>query len=94
MAYYDPQAIDAPHKLTLDGREKLTMDGVKDVEGFDETMIVLETVRGTMVVRGEALHLQKLDLGGGQVAVDGRIDSLLYEDTQPRGGLLSRLFGA
>lgn len=32
--------------------------------------------------------------GGGELHVDGRIDSLLYEDAdRPSGGLLSRLFG-
>lgn len=94
MPQYEPLPPDAPHKLTLDGRGKLTMDGVRDVESFDETMVVVETVRGTLIVRGEGLHLQRLDLGGGQIAVDGRIDALQYEQTQRTGGLLSRLFGA
>ena len=36
----------------------------------------------------------KLSLDGGELHVDGRIDSLLYEDAdRPSGGLLSRLFG-
>ena len=82
-----------PHKLTLDGREKLTMDGVKDIESFDETMVVLETVRGTLIVHGEGLHLQMLSLDGGQVAVDGLIDALTYEESRRKGGLFSRLLG-
>ena len=42
----------------------------------------------------ESLHIGKLSLDGGELHVDGRIDSLLYEDTdRPSGGLLSRLFG-
>ena len=39
-------------------------------------------------------HYRVLSLDGGELHVDGRIDSLLYEDAdRPSGGLLSRLFG-
>jgi len=89
----ETQTIDAPHKIALDGRRNLSVSGVRDVESFDETMVVLETVRGTLIVRGEGLHLQMLSLDGGQVAVDGKVDSLTYEDTVRNGGLFSRLFG-
>ena len=56
-------------------------------------MIVLTTTRGTLIVRGEGLHLQLLRLNGGEVLVDGTIDSLSYEDAQPAGGFFARLFG-
>ena len=87
-----PQA--AAHRLELDGRESLTVSGVEDVERFDETGIVMSTAAGTLVVTGEDLHIGKLSLDGGELHVDGRIDSLSYEDQGPgRGGLLGRLFG-
>lgn len=82
------------HRLELDGRERLTVSGVEDVERFDETGIVMSTAVGTLVVTGEDLHIGKLSLDGGELHVDGRIDSLSYEDQGPgRGGLLGRLFG-
>lgn len=83
------------HRLQLDGREKLTVSGVEDVERFDDTCIVLTTCAGTLVVSGEALHIGKLSLDGGELHVDGRIDALTYEDTPEArgGGLFSRLFG-
>lgn len=94
MPYNPPtQTLELPHKVTLEGRNKLAISGVKDVESFDESMIVLNTVRGTLVVRGSDLHLQMLNLDGGQVAVDGVIDSMVYEEEQHRGGFLSRLWG-
>ncbi len=82
------------HRLELEGRERLTVSGVEDVERFDETGIVMSTAAGTLVITGEDLHIGKLSLDGGELHVDGRIDSLAYED-QPagRGGLLSRIFG-
>ena len=49
--------------------------------------------RGTLIVRGTGLHLQMLSLEGGQVSVDGRVDSLTYEEPVPAGGFFARLFG-
>ena len=82
------------HRLTLEGREKLTVSGVEDVERFDESCIVMSTCAGTLVTTGEALHIGKLSLDGGELHVDGRIDGINYEEEQPSrgGGLFSRLF--
>ena len=84
----------AAHRVELSGREHLTVSGVEDVERFDETGIVMSTSAGTLVVTGENLHIGKLSLDGGELHVDGRIDSVTYEDDGQRGGgFFSRLFG-
>ena len=84
----------AAHRVELSGREHLTVSGVEDVERFDETGIVMSTSAGTLVVTGENLHIGKLSLDGGELHVDGRIDSVTYEDEGQRvGGFFSRLFG-
>lgn len=82
------------HRLELTGRERLTVSGVEDVERFDETGIVMSTGAGMLVVTGEGLHIGKLSLDGGELHVDGRIDSISYEEGgSERGGLFQRLFG-
>ena len=82
------------HRLELTGRERLVISGVEDVERFDETGIIMSTAAGTLIVTGEDLHIGKLSLDGGELHVDGRIDSVAYEDSGTgRGGFLSRLFG-
>ena len=86
-------ALQAPHQLQLDSPSRLHMTGVIEVESFDEATIVLTTTRGTLIVRGENLHLQLLRLDGGEVLVDGTVDSLSYEDAAPAGGFFGRLFG-
>lgn len=95
MAYtYDTQAVAQPHRLALDERGKLELTGVTEVESFDESMVVLHTARGTLVVRGTGLHLQLLSLDGGQVRVDGTVDSMTYEDDgREPAGFFARLFG-
>lgn len=84
----------AAHRLELIGRDRLTVSGVEDVERFDEEGIIMSTSAGTLVITGEDLHIGKLSLDGGELHVDGRIDSVTYEDQAPsRGGFLGRLFG-
>lgn len=82
------------HRLELDGRERLVVSGVEDVERFDESGIVMSTAAGILTVTGEGLHIGKLSLDGGELHVDGRIVSLTYEEPAlTGGGLLRRLFG-
>jgi sporulation protein YabP len=90
---YDVQNGALYHRLTLEGREKLTVTGVEDVERFDDSCIILSTCAGTMIVTGSDLHIGKLSLDGGELLVDGHIEGINYEEpTQPRRGMFSRLF--
>ena len=82
-----------PHKLTLNERKNLTMTGVTEVVSFDEGTVLLRTGLGTLVVQGRDLQLKTLSLDGGQVAVDGCISALIYEEPRQSGGLMRRLFG-
>ena len=95
MPYEDSRARpEAAHHITLEDRERLSVSGVEEVESFDENTIVMSTTRGTLVIRGENLHIEKLSLDGGDLRVEGDIDALTYEDggRDRSGGLLARLF--
>ncbi len=85
------QAFQLPHKLTLDERKKLTMTGVTEVISFDENTVVLKTVQGILEIQGQQLQLKNLSLDGGQVAVDGHISGLFYEDPREKLSLWDRL---
>ena len=94
MAYEEGRRPAADHRVLLEERGQLTVSGVEEVESFDENTIVMSTAKGTLVVRGEELHIEKLSLDGGDLKVEGSVDSLVYEDDhRGRGGLLSRLLG-
>lgn len=80
-----------PHKLSLNERRELTMTGVTEVVSFEENAVVLRTSLGTLIIQGKNLQLKTLSLEGGQVAVDGEVSSLVYEE--PRLGGWRRLFG-
>ena len=81
-----------PHELRLENRAKLSITGVQEVESFDENAVILHTSQGMLIIRGENLHLQTLSIDGGQVAVNGSVSSLTYEELQKGGGFFHRLF--
>ena len=80
-----------PHKLSLDERSRLTMTGVAEVISFGDTSVVLNTPLGTLIVQGNDLKLKTLSQEDGQVAVDGSISALVYEE--PRFSGWRRFFG-
>ena len=86
----------AEHRLQLLRREQGSFTGVRDVNSFDEKEISLVTEAGTLTVKGENLHVTRLDLEKQEVDIGGRVDSLIYSQgiTKAKGGegMLKRLF--
>ena len=94
MAYDESRpGGDSAHHIILEERTSLTVSGVEDVESFDEESILLETARGALVIRGSGLHIERLSLDGGDLKVEGTIDSLTYEESRlAQGSFFARLF--
>jgi len=93
MAYEMKTAARSAHHVILEDRERLSVSGVADVASFDENEIVMLTDKGSLVVRGSGLKIGKLSIEGGDLAVEGLITDLSYEETKPSSSLWSRLFG-
>lgn len=81
--------------VILEGRKKLSVSGVVDVQSYDEEQVVLETTLGMLTIHGQKLHMERLQLEAGELLLEGElVDGLLFDDgTRPRGGFFSRLFG-
>ncbi len=67
-----------PHNLILENKKKLTITQVADVDTFDEGKVVLYTAEDTLVIEGYDLHIQKLDVAGGELSITGEVTSMLY----------------
>ena len=94
MAYEEKYKMaELPHNVIMEGRRKVSVSGVDDVESFDEGEIVMNTSQGILIVRGQDLHIEKLSLDSGDIVLEGVIDKLEYEENiKTSGGLFSRLF--
>ena len=68
------------HKVIIDGRDRVTVSAVNDVDSFNENEIIFLTSQGMMTITGEDLHITKLDLDEGTLVIDGTIDSIDYSD--------------
>lgn len=85
-------SINSKHSLTLDNREFLTLTGVTDVPGFDEETVSIKTDLGSLIIKGESLHISRLSLDTGDVSIEGRINAFQYMGDNNSKGFMSRIF--
>ncbi|MGI5977908.1 MAG: sporulation protein YabP [Oscillospiraceae bacterium] len=93
MVYEEKEKFaNTPQNVILEDRTRLSVTGVLDVDSFDDRQIVAKTVKGTLILRGSDLHIDKLSLDTGDLVVTGLVTDLGYEETAPSGSLWHRLF--
>ncbi|HET7629482.1 MAG TPA: sporulation protein YabP [Bacillales bacterium] len=83
------------HNVSMKGRKKLEITGVKRVDSFDHEEFLLETVMGFLAIRGANLKMQNLDVDQGVVHIEGKVYDMAYLDEQPgeqAKGFFSKLF--
>lgn len=91
----DVKVEEGKSNLSLESRKKLTLTGVVEVLSFDEEKILLNTVLGNLVIKGEGLKMNKLDVQNGDVVIAGRVSSMIYsgkEKVKRKESLLKRIF--
>ena len=71
------------HNIILEGRRKLSVSGVTDVDRFDENTVLLYTSMGELTV-----------CGSGEMNIEGEIRSIVYGDPDRHSPLsfLGRIF--
>ena len=93
MAEDKRNQVQLPHHLVLEDRRALTVSGVSDVDSFDELTVVIYTEMGELTVKGQGLHINRLNVETGDLTLEGTIDSLTYVEVHSRsGGFFGRLF--
>ena len=84
---------EAAHHIILEEREQLSVSGVEEVESFDENTIIMDHSEGDPGWSGGRICTSRSSLWtGGDLRVEGVVDSLSYEDdSRERGGFFARL---
>lgn len=92
----DERQLLKAHKISLNNRLAGSMTGVREVISFDGGEIILDTEQGIMIIKGEDLHVTRLTLDKGEVEINGRIDGIMYTESddkkRDKGSFLAKLF--
>lgn len=82
--------------ISLNNRKRLEISGVKKLESLNKTEFFVDTILGLLLVRGEELEMQHLDIEKGILWIVGNISSISYldEDTNKKKdeGFFKKLF--
>lgn len=83
------------HEIKIVDRKRIHMTGIKKITSFDHEEFLLESNMGVILLKGEELEIIKLDTHDGNVAIKGKITSMIYMDGKEKAkeeSLLSKLF--
>ncbi|MBE6138162.1 MAG: sporulation protein YabP [Firmicutes bacterium] len=84
------------HTITINERKNINISGVKKIDSFDNEEFLLETTMGYIIIKGETLEIIKLDTYQGNVAIKGKVNSLVYMENlgkkEKEEGIFSKLF--
>lgn len=77
----------------VEGRNKLTVDGVICVVGFDSNYMTLELNEGGLSIEGDGLKIESLDQGRREIIVVGKIDGVFYTKSKRKKSIWGEIFG-
>lgn len=82
------------HEFSVKQRREMSVSGVKDIDSFDESGAVLQTVEGELTVEGSDLKIGTLDTDKGILTISGKINAVYYsgDSSEQKRGWLSRIF--
>ena len=64
--------------ITIEDRSKINITGVEQVDSYNESTIILSTIKGGINIKGEGLNISKLNIDDSSVKISGLINSLTY----------------
>lgn len=86
------QQNNTSQNIMLKNRKELKITGVKDIDSFSETKIVISTILGELVVCGEELHIVALINETQELSLTGKINSLNYNKFKSNSSFIKRVF--
>lgn len=86
------QQNNTSQNIMLQNRKELKVTGVRDIDSFSETKIVINTILGELVVCGEELHIIALVNEIQELSLTGKINSLNYNRFKSNSSLIKRIF--
>lgn len=72
------------HNVIMEGRSKVSISGVTDVDCFDENKVLIYTVMGELTIKGKHLQVDDFSVDTGEMSLNGDVWSLTYGDKDKR----------
>lgn len=79
------------YKIMMTNRRNILIEGVQNVETFDEEEIIMDTRMGVLVLKGQNLHVVQLNLEEEVLIADGLCKSI--EFSEDRKGIKGKGMG-
>lgn len=83
------------HKIDINERKNIYLTGIKKLNSFDDKEFFVDSIMGSILIKGKNLELIKLDTFQGSLSIKGTIDSINYLDDLKKNSkesIISRLF--
>lgn len=84
------------HELKLENRNKLSITGISKIESLNSEEFLIQTSSGLLLVTGENLVMQQLDIDKGNIWIEGNVNSLEYvekeKEKKQKTGIMGKLF--
>ncbi len=74
------------HEVKVIDRGLIYLTGIDKIISFDSEEFLMESVMGTVLLKGEGLEIVKLDTHDGVVSIKGIINSYTYDDVKKKDG--------
>jgi len=84
------------HDLKLENRNKLFITGISKIDSLNSEEFLIQTSYGLLLVKGENLLMQQLDIDKGNIWIEGNVTGIEYinetKDKKPKTGFVGKLF--
>lgn len=79
-------------QLVLKNRSSLIISGVEKVYETNENKIQLKVSGSNLLITGENLNIERLDVEAGNVSVEGKINEMKYFLSENKGNIFKKIF--
>lgn len=88
-------AAQVTQNIIIKNRSDVSLNGIKEIVSFDESSVNLRTEQGDLLIEGNGIHVDVLNIEKGELQMRGKINALSYYDATDaeKHSLLSRIFG-
>ena len=81
------------HGVIIENRRKVMIEGVKDVESFNESEVIVVTHSGGLRIKGRKFEMVKICLDSGILEMSGDVSGLQYSDSdRTPNNIIMKLF--